>query len=210
MVFSFFLAVLFVTIAHGFRTFSVAVARSDVTTEARRLVLFLEGELKSSAYFSIATERRTFRDLRRDGLCFVSMLDWSKKNSYNALEDRPNWDRYLVYYATPELPSGELVRMAVNPNDPAMVGSFPYEPFANNASFYMNPVPLAYKEPDLANIRILASKVKSFEVELIPTTQEIEVRTILRQNGIMSRRGDKTREGGTFELHYRVKPQNTK
>lgn len=198
------------TISHGFRTFSVAVARSDVTTEARRLVLFLEGELRSSAYFSIAKEKRTFRGQRRDGLCFVSMLDWSKSDSYNALEDRPNWDRYLVYYATPDLPSGELVRMAIDPGDPAMVGSFPYEPFANNPSHYMEPVPLDYKGPDLANLRTLASKVKSFQVDLIPTTQEIEVRTILRQNGIMSRRGDKVREGGTFELHYRVKPQNTK
>lgn len=210
LVFSFFLAVLFMTIAHGFRTFSVAVARSDVTTEARRLVLFLEGELRSSAYFSIAAEKRTFGNLRRDGLCFVSMLDWSKSNSYDALEDRPNWDRYLIYYATPDLPSGELVRMAVDPKDPSMVGSFPYEPFATNPALYMNPVPLAYQGADLANLRTLASKVKSFQVGLVPTTQEVEIRTILRQNGIMSRRGDKTREGGTFELHYRVKPQNTK
>ena len=210
MVFSFFLAVLFMTIAHGFRTFSVAVARSDVTTEARRLVLFLEGELRSSAYFSVAKEQRTFRKLRRDGLCFVSMLDWSKSNSYDALEDRPNWDRYLLYYATPDQPSGQLVRMALNPGDPAMVGSFPYEPFANNPSLYMDPVPVAYQGADLTNLRVLASKVKSFQVELIPTTQEVEIRTVLRQNGIMSRKGDRTREGGTFELHYRVKPQNTK
>jgi hypothetical protein len=209
LIFSFFMGVLFMTISYGFRTYSVAVARSDVTTEARRLVLFLENELRSSAYFSVAVESRLVKNLHRDGLSFVSMLDWSRPDSYDSIESRPNWDRYLVYYATDELPSGRLVRMAVNP--PAeMVGSFPYPPFSTNPFAYMENNPLDYKGSDLVNTRVLASKIKSFEVTLVPVTQELEIKTLLRQNGIMSRRGDGTREGGTFELHYRVKPQNTK
>jgi hypothetical protein len=214
LVFSFFLAVLFVTMAYGFRTFSVAVARSDVTTEARRLVLFMEGELRTSAYFSVTEVPREVNGLARDGLCFVSMLDWSKPDSYNRIKGRPNWDRYLLYYATKELPSGRLVRVALNPQKPADVGSYPYPPFAANPGAYMLENPLDYgkgaNEKDLGNTRVLASKVKTFDVQLIPTTQEVEVRTLLRQNGIMSRRGDKNREGGTFELQYRVHPQNSK
>ena len=99
LVFSFFLGVLFVTMSYGFRTFSVAVARSDVTTEARRLMLFMENELRSSAYFSVKTVKRNVGgSLARDGLCFVSLLDWSRPDAYNATENRPDWDRYLIYY----------------------------------------------------------------------------------------------------------------
>ena len=178
LVFSFFLAVLFMTMAHGFRTFSVAVARSDVTTEARRLVLFMEGELRTSAYFSIDPVSRKVNGQARDGVCFVSMLDWTRSDSFNALESRPNWDRYLVYYATTERPSGRLVRMAINPAKstiPADIGSFPYPPFVDDPSRFMIEDPLTYSFYDLANSRVLASKVKSFSVTMIPTTQEVEV-----------------------------------
>ena len=210
LVFSFFLGVLFFTISYGFRTFSVAVARSDVTTEARRLMLFMENELRSSAYFSIKTVKRTVGgSLARDGLCFVSLLDWSRPDAYNATEGRPDWDRYLIYYATKETPSGSLVRTAINPQSALDVGSFPYPPFADKPFDYMLDDPLQYKGSDLANTRILASKVKSFSVSTVATSSEVDVRTILRQNGIMTRRGDGNREGGTFELHYRVHPQNT-
>lgn len=215
LVFSFFLAVLFVTMAYGFRTFSVAVSRSDVTTEARRLMLFMESELRGSAYFSVSITPRpvTIRpgvEANRDGLCFASMNDWSDPDAYNRLEARPNWDRYLLYYATSELPAGRLVRLALDPQDAAEIGSFPYPPYVAAPKFYLTNTPLALNGPDLANVKILASKVKSFHARRIPTSQEVEVRTILRQNGIMSRRGDKNREGGTFELKYRVHPQNTK
>lgn len=197
------------TISYGFRTYSLAVARSDVTTEARRLVLFLEDELRSSAYFSLSVVSKENRGLHRDGLCFVSMRDWSRPDSYNAIESRPNWDRYVVYYATNEQPSGQLVRMALSPINPDLIGSFPYKPFDDAPNLYMKDDPLGYRGPDLSNTRVLASKLKSFEISLNPVSQEVEVKTLLRQNSIMSRRGDQTREGGTFELHYRVKPQNT-
>ena len=209
LVFSFFMAVLFMTISYGFRTYSVAVARSDVTTEARRIVLFLENELRSSAYFSVSVEKRTISGNHRDGICFVSMLDWSRYNSFDSIESRPNWDRYLIYYATTDLPSRKLVRMAINP-DSSDVGSFPYPLFTQSPQTYLLDDPLGYKGADLANTRVLAGKVKSFEVKLIPVSQEVDATVLLRQNGVMTRRGDRTREGGTFELHYRVAPQNTK
>lgn len=215
LVFSFFMAILFVTLAHGFRTFSLAVARSDVTTEARRLILFLESELRTSAYFSVAPVLRyssgpTSTRQRRDGVSFVSVLDWSKPDVYNRMKARPEWDRYLCYYATQEEPSGRLVRLAISPEDASEVGSFPYPKFLANPFEFMVDDPLKLRRPDLANVRVLATKVKSFEVELLPAGQEVEVKTLLRQNAIMSRRGDKRREGGTFELHYRIHPQNSR
>lgn len=215
LVFSFFIGILFVTLAHGFRTFSLSVARSDVTTEARRLLLYMESELRSTAYFSIAPVERmsdgpSLQHSRRDGLCFVSVLDWSKPNVYNRIEARPEWDRYVCYYATTEEPSGRLVRLALSPEKSEEVGSFPYAKFGSVPFTYMVENPLALKLSDLANVRVIATKIKSFEVELLPAGQEVDVRTILRQNAIMSRRGDKRREGGTFELHYRIRPQNSK
>lgn len=215
VVFSFFLAVLFYVIAYGFRTFSLSVARSDVATEARRLILFLESELRCTAYFSVAPVQGVstgFKPERRDGMCFVSVGDWSKPDVYNRLESRPNWDRYLCYYATQEAPSGRLVRMVLDPDPtkPDQIGSFPYPPFLANPYAFIVEKPLSLSRTDLISVRVLATKVKSFEVRLLPAGQEVEIRSILRQNSIMSRRAAKHREGGTFELHYRVHPQNSK
>ncbi len=216
-VFSVFLAILFLTIAWGFRSFSLAMARSDVTTEARRLTLYLERELRSSNYFSITTAKQPTSADRRDGICFVSRDDWSSPGAFDALEGRPAWNRYFVYYATDKQPTGEFVRLVLDPasvkpeppNDPIVAGPYPYGPFAGDPTLYMLRNPLTYVGPDLEHLRVLASSVKSFEVKKLPTTQEIQMRFLLRQNGVMARRGNGDREGGTFELQYRVKPQNT-
>lgn len=210
LVFTFFMGTLFAIISHGFRSYSIAVARADVTTEARRLVLFLEHELRSTEYFSIALESRTIQGVHRDGFSFVSMRDWAGPNSFDAIEARPNWDRYFIYYATQELPTGQLVRMVIDPSSSSDVGSYPYSPFASSPDTFMPDDPLEVPKTDLTSSRVLAGKVKNFEVKLLPVTQEIDITILLRQNGIMTRRADRTREGGTFELHYRVKPQNTK
>ena len=74
-IFTLFLGILFFTMDYGFRAFSIAVARSDVTTEARRLNLFLDRELRSTDYFSVAINSRTVAGQRRDGLSFVSVED---------------------------------------------------------------------------------------------------------------------------------------
>ena len=213
-----FLGVLFLTIAWGFRSFSLAMARSDVTTEARRLTLYLERELRSSNYFSVTTERSLTSPERRDGICFVSRDDWSSPGAFDALEGRPAWNRYFVYYATDTQPYGQFVRLVLDPAsveaDPPdsaiTAGPYPYGPFAGTPELYMLRDPLAYKGMDLEHLRVLASSVKSFEVNKLPTTQEIHMRFVLRQNGVMARRANGDREGGTFELQYRVKPQNTR
>lgn len=209
LVFTFFMGALLMILSYGFRTYSVALARSDVTTEARRMVLFLEDELRTSGYFSVSVIERKVgaQNLSRDGVCFVSMRDWSNAGSYNGLESRPNWDQYLVYYATVEEPVGKLVRMVLDPVDDDDVGSFPYPLFS---AAYMLDDPPFYSGDDLVNSRVLASKVKEFRVTPVPTSQQINIRLLLRQNGVMSGRADRTREGGTFELNYTVKPQNTK
>lgn len=214
LVFSFFLAVLFMTISYGFRTFSVAVARADVTTEARRLMLFMEKELRSTAYFSVHRIKRYAGSkslgLRRDGFCFVTVGDWSRRDSFNGMEQRPDWDRYICYYATKERPYGRLVRMPIFPALPEDIGSFPYPNFRENGRDYLVEDPLSLSLPDVSNVRILATKVRNFEVGVDATGQKVDVRIVLRQNGIMTRRADRNREGGTFELHYRVHPQNSK
>ncbi len=209
LVFSFFVTVVFLTIAWGFRTFSLAVARSDVSTEARRLALFMETELLTSDYFSVSTVSRSVRNDRRDGLCFVSRNDWSHPNSYDAIEGRPAWNRYFVFYVTTEQPTGSFIRAVINPSDSSEVGPFVYGPFAANPATYLTNDPSQNVGTDVEMARVIASSVKSFTVEKIPSTQEVDMRILLRQNSVISRRGDGKREGGTFEVHYRVAPRNT-
>ena len=205
----FFLVVLFLTISWGFRSFSLAVAKSDVTTEARRLALFVERELRSSTYFSVFVKKRAVGDDSRDAVCFVSRDDWSDPGSFDRLKGLPAWNRYFVYYATLDLPHGEFHRVTIRPEDPTEVGSFPYARFVDTPDLYLDASVTSVTQPDIEGSRCVASSVQSFEVNTIPTTQELDFRLLLRQNGIMARRVTGDREGGTFELQYRVQPQNT-
>lgn len=212
LVFGFFMMVLFLTISWGFRSFSLAVAKSDVTTEARRMSLFVERELRSSTYFSLTLVQRKVGDNQRDAICFVSRNDWSAPEAYDRLNGIPKWNRYYVYYATLRSPFGEFVRLAINPTNPAEIGSFPYAPFTDphTQNNYLLDNITAYSQPDVESARVVASSVQSLEMKKIVTTQELEIRLLLRQNGMMAaHRPDGHREGGTFELQYRVQPQNT-
>jgi hypothetical protein len=211
VVFGFFMIVLFLTIGWGFRCFSLAVAKSDVTTEARRLALFIERELRSSTYFSVTTVTRRLGTDYRDAICFVSRNDWSVSGAYDGINGIPAWNRYFIYYATQRQPFGEFVRLSIAPTNLADIGSFPYPQFVNGGlqPAYLPEDPATLTLPDVESSRDIASSVQSFEVKRIPTTQEIEMRLLLRQNGMMARRANGDREGGTFELQYRVQPQNT-
>lgn len=209
-VFSLFFGVLLATISHGFRTYSVALARSDVAIEARRLVLFFEKELRGSSYFSVVTEKRTLNTgLSRDGICFVTLSDWSREDAYNNYETRPDWDRYTVYYATEDPTAGKLIRLVIDPGTPGL-RPYPYVPFLAFPDDYLLEEPIGATPNDVKNVRLLATKVKSFKVTLDPLQQEVRVHTLLRQNGLMSRRTDGLREGGTFELNYIIQPQNSR
>lgn len=208
-VFTFFLGVLFFTMDYGFRAFSVTVARSDVTTEARRLNLFLDRELRSSDYFSVSIRSRKASGHQRDGFSFVTVADWGGSDNFDVLENRPRWSEYILFYATTEQPSGKLIRAVMKPQQPADVGGFPYPPFVANPISYMRNDPTSYTGPDLGSTRVLATKVKSFDVTRDPVNQRIGLNLLLRQNGILSQRADKLSVGGTFELHYNIHPENS-
>lgn len=210
-VFGMFLGILFLTIGWGFRSFSLAIAKSDVTTEARRMALFVERELRSSSYFSVVTVERTLGADRRDAVCFVSRNDWAAPDSYDRINAVPAWNRYFLYYATLEAPHGKFIRMSMVPETPLDIGSFPYPRFADEASrpAYLKDNHLEHNLADVESTRAIATSVSSFQVKRLPTTQELQMRLLLRQNGLMARRANTHREGGTFELQYRVQPQNT-
>lgn len=210
MVLGFFILILFMVVNWGFQTFSVAVSRADVTTEARRVALFIEQELRGSDYFSVAIQSQptSSSDDRRDGVCFVSRKDWAY-NAYNVTEATPNFDRYFLYYATDKKPAGELVRAEIVPPTPGDVGRFPFRPFVANPSAYMLSDPTSTYPTQVAAVRVLASSIKRFEVSRSLDTQEIDIKILLRQNGLVAKRVDGRRLGGTFEIHYKVHPENT-
>lgn len=214
IVFSFFLGILFLTVHWGFRAFSLSVARADVTTEARRLSLFIEHELRGTSYFSVSTRSRTVSKDRRDAICFVSRNSWSSANAYNENKGTPNWNRYFLYYATRALPHGSLIRLSIDagaaaPSAAYETGPFPFAGFVSSPDSYLREEPPFSPPSEVETAQILASAVKKFEVKKDPVNQNIDLRFLLRQNGFMARRASGVREGGTFELKYLIHPENT-
>lgn len=215
LIFSFFLGVLFLTVHWGFRAFSISIARSDVTTEARRLSLFIEHELRGTSYFSVTTRSRTISKDRRDAICFVSRSSWSSPNAYNENKGTANWNRYFLYYATRSLPHGSLIRLSIDPSAAGPdtsyeIGPFPFTGFVANPESYLHEK-LPFSPPsEVETVQVLASAVKKFEVRKDPVNQNIDLRFLLRQNGLLARRRvSGIREGGTFELKYLIHPENT-
>ncbi len=214
LVFGFFLGVLFLTVHWGFRAFSLSVARSDVTTEARRISLFIEQELRGSSYFSVGSKSRTIFGERRDAICFVSRNDWSAPGSYNLTKGSPNWNRYFLYYSTTDRPTGSFVRLSIDPAKASSTssfetGPFPFSGFSANPDAYLKQGPPFTFPSEVETARVLASSIKLFEVKKEPVSQNVDLRLLLRQNGVMARRANGVREGGTFELKYLVHPENT-
>lgn len=223
------MTVLFLTVGWGFRSFSLAVAKSDVTTEARRIALFIERDMQSSNYFSIQLDDSDDRKVdvdsvacRRDAICFVSRDNWAATSlPFDSDKGVPDWNRYFVYYATKEVQYGRLIRLSIDPTKPytdpskgppyaGSIGGFPYDKFSVASSSYLLDNPTGVYPDDVENVHTLASSIKSFEITLIPASQMVRLHVLLRQNGLMAYRANKDREGGTFELKYLIEPRNTK
>lgn len=226
-IFGFFMTVLFLTVGWGFRSFSLAVAKSDVTTEARRIALFIERDMQSSNYFSIQLDDSNNREVdvdsvacRRDAICFVSRDNWAATSlPFDSDKGVPNWNRYFIYYATKEIQYGRLIRLSIDPSKDKSyaggIGGFPYNKFTTavtqgESNPYLLDDPTGIYPQDVENVHTLASSIKSFEITLIPASQMVRLHVLLRQNGLMAYRANQDREGGTFELKYLIELRNTK
>ena len=211
LIFILFSGALFIIFQIGSRGFELSVARQGVQNDARRLGLYVDKELRSSNLISFVVQdgpnRRVNLDgksVHRDALCFVSVKDW-RATTFDPVSIEPNWDCYIIYYATKEEPHGRLIRAVVEPNK---VSAAPWNRFLRNPDRYIEDDPSRNGSRQLS-YRVLASNVAEFRCSASAGLGHVNLRLRLRENtSKFSASG--AREGSTFELKYEVTPNNTK
>ena len=191
----------------GQRTFQYTSLRHGLQSEARRIALQIQQDVRLSHLGTTALRTRSVnltvpgwesqgpQTLSRDGVCFASVRDWSQPSSIDPITGFPNYNCYLVYYAT-STPEGHLIRqMLVPPN----VGTFPFNGYTLND----NP---ASNSHALGAARILSRQVLSTAIKISTSMIEFEIK--LRGRGGM-RPGTSKQSDETYEISLKVKPENT-
>lgn len=100
----------------GSRSFHIVMSRSTLQGELNRTLARLQGEVRRSSAGLASLVRGSDRQLNgqsRDGICISSLRDWRSAASYD-MDGTPQWDEFVLYYATLQNP-GRLLRRAYRP-----------------------------------------------------------------------------------------------
>lgn len=198
----------------GSHSFQFASLRQGLQSEARLSWILLRDDLRLSTYTSITSLPRTVsvvvpgqetagpQTLDRDGLSFATVEDWSASTALDQYTGFPNFDSYLVYYASSE-PEGRLIRQLVRP---ATTGPYPYGSFSVSNS--MNDIPLSNSNLVSNTTRILSNRVLSFQARV--DAPKRMVHAVLRFRGHGGKRPVGSKEADeTLELRVDLAPENT-
>ncbi|MEW6279177.1 MAG: hypothetical protein AB1758_11170 [Candidatus Eremiobacterota bacterium] len=210
-------SVVFAVFQLGTRSFRTLLVRQGIQSEARRVSALLRRDLVVTHFRSTSTVDRTSPMTpaplnERDILCFSGLDNWSDASNFDDTL-KPQWNRYIQWYATtidpeeeppygkPEL--GQLVRKEVVPNSPAPPIAFPL-PMLDPMPDTLTATPSGGGDA----YRILSRNVLHFSITTDSDEENVLVHLILRQPGFQSATGLK-RENETFECFIEMRPENT-
>ncbi|MBI3924713.1 MAG: prepilin-type N-terminal cleavage/methylation domain-containing protein [Armatimonadetes bacterium] len=204
--FAFVLLLVFWSFEYGTRSFHRANSQQGIQGDAIRAAVSMQDEIKRSAVASVQVENRTVgpvdgQNVSRDGICVVGLRSWS--TDYNP-EGMPNWNRYIVFYATRDVPAGRLVRVLVDPSAPP--GS--PGPLSGFGPDLLNDTPsLNSYDGDAPPFTVLAENVLAFDAEdRLDGSVRIELK--LKERGTANPTGA-VRKDLTYETELLIFPQNT-
>lgn len=193
--------VLFEVFRVGTGYFRLAVLRQGSQGAARRTLTTLERSLLQAYPEAISTTPRTVvvngATFHRDALCLPDLANWADLASFDAA-GMPRWDRYLVCYATQELPVGKLVMLGIDPGGAGVGG-----PWAGFVPGLLTDFPPAVGG-GIVSRKVLAQDVVGFEVTPDGESWRIDLR--MRGQALGPTRGPARVED--FELTLRARPQN--
>ncbi|MBX3170842.1 MAG: hypothetical protein KF760_25775 [Candidatus Eremiobacteraeota bacterium] len=107
---------IFAMLLSGSRSFNIVMSRSSLQGELNRSLARLQGEVRRSSASLVTvlhSSDRQVEGLSRHGICISSLQDWRAADSYDDA-GTPQWDEFVLYYATLQTP-GRLLRRAYRP-----------------------------------------------------------------------------------------------
>lgn len=204
--------VIFSVFSVGMAGFRVGSNRLQLQSDLRRVLAPLRRDLENSSFQSISStvlETRTLQNppvplpdmpARRDGVCLNGLRDPLSDASYAAGSGLPQWDCFLLYFATQDLPDGRLVRLRLRDATPGVL-SVPRG---------LSPADLSLANPDLMGreTRVLSDQILDFQVRLDSSNQLVQLGLKLRSKPGHALAGGKSRVE-VLEIETVVDPANT-
>ena len=197
----------------GQQSFHFVSLRQGLQAEARITYLQMHSDLRHSSFASVTAlgrqvsvvlprqEAKGPQALDRDGLCLASVQDWTQPSATDPITGFPNFDSYVVFYASSE-PEGKLFRQWIKP---AVVGAYINSTFSLGGSMSDNPLLNADR---LGQERILSRRVLAFRVRRDEGKRLVDISLKIRAMG-GPKPGGGSRADETFEVTLHSYPENT-
>jgi len=204
--------VVFMVFAVGASAFRVGNNRLDLQSDLRRVLTPLRRDLENTSFQSISattSEVDTPQNppaasptvlARRDGICMNALRDSLSDASYAPGTGLPNWDGFLLYFATRDNPDGRMVRLVLKDPTPGVL-SVPRNLAAAD---------LSLANPDVVSgeARILSDQILDFRVTLDSSNQLVNLSLKFRTKaGHQSLGGRSLIE--VLEIDTSIDPANT-
>lgn len=184
MVLGSLMLVIFAVFSLGASGFRVGSNRLQLQGDLRRVLIPLRRDLENSSFPSmsatvleIATPQKPPLPLpsmpaRRDGICMNGLRDSLSDSSYADGSGLPQWDCFVLYFATQDLPDGRLMRLLLKDATPSVL-SLPRP---------LSLADLSFANPDLISreARVVSDQVLGFQVRLDSSNQLVHVGLKLR------------------------------
>lgn len=175
--------------------------RQGSEMQLRAIKLLLQHDLELSDFWlTNKLKRPLIGEGNRDALSTANLSDWNDNTKFDPSNDRPQWDRYVVWYATQE-PTATLYRQVVEPGGVLTV--------ANGNLSTSN---LSDLDPNSnANVifsRRLSERVKDFNVNDRYENGTVTIRVHLQTDGL-KRQNTMGKTQDNLELELTFQPRNT-
>lgn len=193
----------------GTRVFRDTTVRQDTENQLRAIKLLLERDANHTNVWNCNENGlpRTVNvggtDYNRDALAMSALDDWEAPANYDTLTYRPIWNRYIVWYATLESPTGALYRQVVDPPVPAGGFITPYAALGMN----INEDPSL--NADVVYSRPLSEDVIDFTTNVLFTDGTIQTSIRLKASGTSTRPGTMVRTEENLQVDFMFQPKNS-
>ena len=185
----------------GTDAFRISLLRQDLQTTARFILTRLEQEIRVTHLESMSVaDTRSVGTSRRHMLCMSSLSDWNDLTLYDVNSGMPRWNRYLLYYATLEVPLGGLIRLELEA--PA---SGPWSAFKALVPPSSGLPASPFAGAKITRGQILTAEVLEFGVT--PADKALHCTLKLRRQDTATMGGQKRRDE-VFQLDIEARPRN--
>ena len=206
-----FLVIVWLAVAalqFGINACQLVSLRADLQSAATRVMLNLQNDLRRSHVDSVSMAHRsaTFagQNYQRDALSMAGISNWADTSSLNSQFGVPNFNRYILYYATNDAAGGRLIRTVVDntqPGPPNPIPSFDDIKQFNNDPAKNGSDQLAYTH--------LSDSVSDFSVGDGVATQSVRASLRLFRQGLRGPTEGAKNTDQAFQMVIELVPQNT-